>query len=104
MSKAWTIIRSPIITGAAVIDTQISEVVAVCHQGAYSGKGKSILSCGQMEWYNNMVDDRSIKRGGTQTIRSKVDGYCTPINIYDGLAYLRIKRVPTDHNLETLPF
>lgn len=57
-----------------------------------------------MEWYHSIVDDHSMKGGGTQPIRSENNGCCAPLNIHNGLAYLRIKCAPTDRDLETLPF
>jgi hypothetical protein len=56
------------------VKTQHGEVVIILHQYAYTGKGKTIHSSGQLEWYNQQVDDRSIKVGGKQQIKT-LDGY-----------------------------
>ncbi len=42
--------------------TQHGPVVAILHQYAYTGQGKTIDSSGQLEWYKN--DDKSIKVSG----------------------------------------
>jgi hypothetical protein len=54
--------------------TQSGEAVIVLHQYAYTGKGKMIQSSGQLEWYKQHVDDRSVKEGGKQPIKT-LDGY-----------------------------
>ena len=50
----------PIITAGGVISTQRGKVIAIFHQYAYTGKGSSIHSSGQIEWNANKVDDRLI--------------------------------------------
>jgi len=68
----------PILSAAGVTQTQRGSVIAIFHQGAFTGKGKSILSSGQMEWYKNKVNDKSIKvDGGLQCIET-LDGYAIP--------------------------
>jgi hypothetical protein len=54
----------PVSTVGAVINTQRGEVIAIMHQYAYTGKGCTIHSSGQLEWCGNDVNDRSIKIGG----------------------------------------
>jgi hypothetical protein len=80
------IIDIPIVTCAGgVIFTQRGPVIAIMHQYAYTGKGKSIHSWEQLEWYKNDVNDKSIKvPGGPQRIQTN-DGYAIPINVKDGL-------------------
>jgi hypothetical protein len=57
----------PIGTVGAVVNTQRGEVIAIMHQYAYTGKGGTIHSSGQLEWCDNDVNDRSIKiEGGRQ--------------------------------------
>jgi hypothetical protein len=52
----------PIGTVGAVINTQRGEViVAIMHQYAYTGKGGTIHSSGQLEWCGNDVNNHSIK-------------------------------------------
>jgi len=80
----------PIMTTGGVITTQHGPVVAILHQYAYTGQGKTIHSSGQLEWYKNDVNDKSIKvSGGMQHILTN-DGYVIPISIRDGLPYIAI--------------
>jgi len=91
----------PIVTAGGVISTQYGEVIAILHQYAYHGKGKTIHSSGQIEMYKNVVDEKSKKVGGSQRICTN-DGYVIPINVCDGLPYLKI-RPYTDDEFERLP-
>jgi hypothetical protein len=57
----------PISTVGAVVNTQRGEVIAIMHQYAYTGKGGTNHSSGQLEWCGNDVNDHSIKiEGGRQ--------------------------------------
>jgi hypothetical protein len=57
----------PIGTVGAVINTKHGEVIAIMHQYAYTGKGGTIHSSGQLEWFGNNVNNHSIKiEGGRQ--------------------------------------
>src|SRR5210317_731003 len=67
------------------------------NQQAYIGKGQSILSSGQMEHFKVSVDDKSTKVGGQQRLTTP-DGYIIPLDIKNGLPYLRM-RPPTDREL-----
>jgi hypothetical protein len=51
-------------TVGAVVNTQHGEVIAIMHQYAYTGKGGTIHSSGQLKWCGNDVNDRSIKIDG----------------------------------------
>ena len=53
----------PIVTAGGVINTQKGSVIAIMHQYAYTGKGKSIHSCAQLEAHKQTVHDRSMKVG-----------------------------------------
>lgn len=88
-------------TFGGVTKTQRGHVVLILNQYAYSGEGKTIHSSGQLEWYKNKVDDRSTHVGGHQHIKTN-DGYLLPLNIVDGLPYLRIRPF-TDREYEALP-
>jgi hypothetical protein len=54
----------PIGTVGAVVNTQRGEVIAIMHQYAYTGKGGTIHSSGQLKWCGNDVNDHSIKIDG----------------------------------------
>ena len=72
------------------------------NQYAYVGKGKTIHSSGQLEWFGQDVNERSIKvANGTQRILT-LDGYAIPINIRNGLPYITM-RPYTDKEWDDLP-
>ena len=66
------------------------------------GKGHSIHSSGQIEWFKNSVDDRSVQVGGKQMICT-IDGYAMPLTWRGGLMYFSILGKPTDTDLERHP-
>ena len=67
------------------------------------GKGHTIHSSGgQIEWFKNSVDDRSVLVGGKQRICT-IDGYAMPLTCRGGLMYLSIHGKPTDKDLERYP-
>jgi hypothetical protein len=71
------------------------------NQYAHAGKGKTIHSSGQMEWFKNTVDNRSKKVGGSQRVTTP-DGYIIPISILSGLPYIN-QRPYTDDEYDTHP-
>ena len=79
----------PIVTAGGVINTQKGPVIAIMHQYAYTGKGKSIHSCAQLEAHKQTVHEKSMKVGGKQRIET-LDGYVIPFNIRCGLPYVTI--------------
>ena len=66
------------------------------------GKGHTIHSSGQIEWFKNSVDDRSVQVGGNQRICT-IDGYAIPLVCRGGLMYLSLIGKPTDADLERYP-
>ena len=92
---------TPIGTVGATVDSHRGPVIVIFHQYAWHGRGKTIHSVIQLEQYQNDVDDRAIRVGGKQRIIT-LDGYIFPINIKQGLPYLKL-RPYTDHEWETLP-
>jgi len=92
----------PIVTTRGVVTTQHGPIVAILHQYAYTGQGKTIHSSGQLEWYKNDVNDKSIKvSGGMQCILTN-NGYVIPISIRDGLPYITIRPF-SDEEWDNLP-
>jgi len=87
----------PIVTCAGVIHTQRGPAIAIMNQFALIGKGQSILSSAQLEHFGINVDDKSSKVGGQQRI-STPDGFVIPVDIKNGLPYVRM-RPPTDREL-----
>jgi hypothetical protein len=95
------IVDIPIVTAGAVVKTQRGEVIILLHQYAYTGKGIMIHSSGQLEWYKQEVDDKSIKVGGKQRIKT-LDGYVIPLDVKSDLPYVKM-RPYTDEGWDSLP-
>ena len=49
---------------AALFDTQKGPVIGIFHEYAHLGKGRSIHTTGETEWFNCKVDDRPKVVGG----------------------------------------
>jgi len=71
------------------------------HQYALAGKGKTIHSTGQLEWYKHDVNHKSIKVGGLQCSKTFY-AYVIPLDFKSGLPYMTI-RPYTDDEWENLP-
>jgi hypothetical protein len=78
-------------TVGAVINTQCGEVIAIMHQYAYTGKGGTIHSSGQLEWCGNDVNNCSIKIEGGRQQLTIPDGYIIPIDVRHGLSYIMMR-------------
>ena len=91
-----------IVSCGGVTETQHGPVIAIFHQYAHVGKGKTIHASIQLEAFNLDVNEKSIKvPGGLQRIKTP-DGYVHPLKVKDGLAYVNL-RPYTDEEWETLP-
>ena len=91
-----------IVTAGGVVPTQHGPVIAIFHQYAHLGTGKTIHSSVQLEEFGLQVDEKSSRvPGGLQRIKTP-DGYVHPIRIKDGLPYVSL-RPYTDTEWETLP-
>jgi len=88
-------------TVGGVVTTQKGPIIAIFHQYALLGKGSSIHSAAQMEWFKCDVNDKSVKVGGLQRIKT-LDGYTLPLTVKEGLPRLEI-RPYTDQEWDTLP-
>ena len=91
-----------VVTAATLLNTSLGKVIGIFNEYAYLGKGSSIHSSGQLEWFETLVDEKSIKVGGTQLITT-LDGYSVPLLIRDGLAYATSLGRPTDQDMDTYP-
>ena len=80
----------PLITAGGVIPTQDGEVIAIMHNYAYTGRGKSIHSPAQMEWFGHDVQEQSVRTGGLQRIKTSC-GHYVPINVRGGLPYISMR-------------
>ena len=87
---------------AAVIRTHLGERIGVWHQMASMPFGKTILSPLQMEAHRVTVNDKSPHVTGRTPTLITPEGYITPMEINDGLAYLHM-RSPTDAEWHSLP-
>ena len=84
---------------AALVETNHGIANLIMNEYACCGKGYTIHSSGQIEWFKNSVNDRSIQVGVTQRICT-IDGNAMPLT---GLMYLSIICKPTDTDLERYP-
>ena len=84
---------------AALVDTNNAIVNLLIYEYAYYGRGHSIHSSGQIEWYTNTVDDKSVQFGGQQRI-IPIDRYSMPLVCKGGLRYLELLGIPTDKDLQ----
>ena len=87
---------------AALVETNHGIVNLIMNEYACYGKGHTIHSSGQIEWFKNSVDDRSVQVGGKQRICC-IDGYAMPLTSRGGLMCLAILAKPTDKDLERYP-
>ena len=90
-----------IATVGGVVPSQHGDVIAIMHQYAYTGQGKSIHSPGQLESYGLKVNEQSLRTGGLQRIKT-ADNYYHPLNIRGGLPYITM-RPYTDKEWDELP-
>ena len=91
-----------VVTAATLLNTSQGKVIGIFNEYAYLGKGSSIHSSGQLEWFKTNVDEKSVKVGGTQLITT-LDKYSVPLLIKDGLAYATSVGRPTDQDMDTYP-
>ena len=91
-----------VVTAATLLNTSLGKVIGIFNEYAHLGKGSSIHSSGQLEWFKTHVDEKSIKVGGTQLITT-LEGYSVPLLIKDGLAYATSVGRTTDQDMDTYP-
>ena len=84
---------------AALVETNHGIVNLIMNEYACYGKGHTIHSSGQIEWFKTSVDDRSVQVGGKQRICT-IDGYAMPLTYRGGLMYLSILGKSTYTDLE----
>ena len=71
---------------AALVETNHGIVDLIVNEYACYGKGHTIYSSRQIEWFKNSVDDRSVQVGGKQRICT-IDGYVMPLSCRGGFIY-----------------
>ena len=67
-----------VVTAATLLNTSQGQVIGIFNEYAYLGKGSSIHSSGQLDWFKTNVDEKSVKVGGTQ-LTTSLDGYSVPL-------------------------
>ncbi|KAG7336583.1 reverse transcriptase RNA-dependent DNA polymerase [Nitzschia inconspicua] len=88
-------------TAAGYAESNKGPVILILHQYALVGRGHSIHSPGQLEWFKHSVCDKSVHVGGLQWIKT-ADGHTIPIAMVHSLPRVRM-RPPTDKEFDTLP-
>ena len=88
------------VTAATLLNTSQEKVIGIFNEYVYLGKGSSIHSSGQLEWFKTNVDEKSVKVGGSQLITT-LDGYSVPLLSKDGLAYATSLGRPIDQDMDT---
>ena len=78
-----------IVDASAIVTSQKGPIVITLRQYAYHGVGRTIHSAGQIEAFKNHVDDRSMRVGGKQCIKTN-DGYIIPLDIINGLPHMKM--------------
>ena len=74
---------------AALVATNHGIVNLIMNEYTCYGKGHTIHSSGQIEWFKNSVEDRSVQVGGKERICT-IDGYAMGLTYRGGLMYLSI--------------
>ena len=87
---------------AALVQTSHDIVNLIMNEYAFYGRGHSIHSSGQIEWYTNTLDHKSVQVGHQQRIVT-IDGYSMPFVCKRGLMYLQLQGIPTDQDLQNYP-
>ena len=72
------------------------------HEYAFYGRGNTIHSPCQIEWFNNTCDDKSHHVDGKQVI-AFLDGYATPLECRSGFMCMSILGKPTAQDLDQYP-
>ena len=88
-----------ILTCVALIQTNHGKVNMLMHEYAYYGRGNTIHSPFQIEWFNNTCDDESHHVGGRHII-TIFDGCAPPLQCRSGLMYMSILGKPADQDID----
>jgi hypothetical protein len=79
------------VDGTEFVKTQNGPVILIMRPYAYYGRQRTIHSSRQIKAYKNYVNDHSMKvTGGRQCIRTN-NGYVIPIDIINGLPYIKMR-------------
>jgi hypothetical protein len=91
-----------IVTCACMFETNKGRIIGIFHEYAYLGKGRSIHSPAQMEWFKADIDDKSKAIGGKQRMVT-LEGYVIPFEVRGGLVYMKPLGIPTDSEMNQYP-
>ena len=91
-----------IVTCVALIQINHGKVNMLMHEHAYYGRGNTIHSPCQIEWFYKTCEAKSHHVGGKQVIKF-VDGYTAPLECRSGLMYMSTIGKPTDQDLDQYP-
>ena len=83
-------------------ESHLGPTIIVGHEFATMTDARTIMSPVQMESYGWTINDKAPSITGVTPYIESPDGYRFPLEIIDGLPYLRI-RTPTDAEFSTLP-
>ena len=87
---------------AALLETNPGIANLIMNKYACCGKGHTIHSSGQIEWFKNFVYDMLVQVSDQQRICS-IDGCSMPLVGRSGLMYLSLPGKPSDKDLERYP-
>ena len=87
---------------AALVQTNHGIANLIMNEYAFYGRGHSIQSSGQIGWYTNTVDDKSVQVGHQQRIVT-IDGYSMLLVCKGGLMYLQLQGIPAVQDLQNYP-
>ena len=90
-----------VVTAGSLPDTNQGNIIGIFNEHTFLGKGSSLHSPHQMEYFKNRVDDKSINVGGKQRLET-LEGYTMSIIFKDGLAYIKTLGRPSDQELEII--
>jgi len=93
--------RRPIITAGATVKSNRGPVILIMNQYAHAGKGHTIHSSPQMEYYGLSVDEKSRKVGGLQRI-STTTGLCSQSTSDEGFLTLTCNLSPIRNGTNSL--
>jgi len=93
--------QQPIVTASTTVKSNRGPVILIMNQYAHVGKGHTIHSSPQMEYYGLSVNEKSRKVGGLQRIMTN-DGFVFVVNIRHGLLYLDMRPF-TNEEWDELP-
>ena len=97
-----TVNNLPIVVAGGVVRSNKGEIILVMNEYAHMPNGKSIHSCGQIEFFKAHVHDKSPTITGKAPCIMTLEGHVIPISIINGLPYIKMRPF-TDSEKDKLP-